>query len=56
MKKRPDFICIGFQKCGTTSLYDLLKQHPNVYLTEDVKEPMFLPGPSCKKNTGSFLV
>ncbi|MCD7806953.1 MAG: sulfotransferase domain-containing protein [Lachnospiraceae bacterium] len=37
----PSFICIGFQKCGTTSLYDLLKKNRNVYLTEDVKEPMF---------------
>ncbi len=37
----PSFICIGFQKCGTTSLYDLFKKNKNVYLTEDVKEPMF---------------
>ncbi|MCD7751614.1 MAG: sulfotransferase domain-containing protein [Lachnospiraceae bacterium] len=37
----PSFICIGFQKCGTTSLYDLLKKNRHVYLTEDVKEPMF---------------
>lgn len=41
----PSFICIGFQKCGTTSLYDLLKQHPLIYLTEDVKEPMFYRAP-----------
>ena len=34
MKKNPDFVCIGFQKCGTTTLYDLLKQHANIYLTE----------------------
>ena len=40
-KTKLSFICIGFQKCGTTSLYDLLRQHPNIYLTEDVKEPMF---------------
>ncbi len=37
----PSFICIGFQKCGTTSLYDLFKKNRHVYLTEDVKEPMF---------------
>jgi hypothetical protein len=26
----PDFVIIGAQKCGTTSLYDLLTQHPLV--------------------------
>ena len=37
---QPEFICIGFQKCGTTTLYDLLRQHRGVVLTSDVKEPM----------------
>lgn len=27
----PDFIIIGAQKCGTTSLYDYLTQHPCIY-------------------------
>lgn len=35
------FICIGFQKCGTTTLYDILRQHRGIALTQDVKEPMF---------------
>ncbi len=35
------FLCIGFQKCGTTTMYDILKQHPGVALTQDVKEPMY---------------
>lgn len=38
---KPAFICIGFQKCGTTSLYDILRQHEGICLTEGVKEPMF---------------
>lgn len=37
---QPEFICIGFQKCGTTTLYDLLRQHRGIVLTSDVKEPM----------------
>jgi len=37
----PDFVCMGFQKCGTTTLFDLLKQHPDIVLCRDVKEPMF---------------
>ena len=26
------FVCIGAQKAGTTTLHDILKQHPNIYL------------------------
>ncbi|MHA1337414.1 MAG: sulfotransferase domain-containing protein [Promethearchaeota archaeon] len=28
----PNFLGVGAQKAGTTTLYDLLKQHPNIYL------------------------
>ncbi len=38
---RPEFIGIGFQKCGTTTLYELLCHHREVLLTQDVKEPMY---------------
>lgn len=31
--KLPDFLCVGIEKCGTTSLYDLLKQHPLIGLS-----------------------
>ncbi len=48
----PSFICIGFQKCGTTSLYDLLKKNRHVYLTEDVKEPMFYRVPFMRRFLG----
>jgi hypothetical protein len=33
-KENIDFICIGTQKAGTTSLHDILKHHPNIYLPE----------------------
>ena len=36
----PNFLIIGAAKAGTTTLFDLLKQHPQVYLPFD-KEPMF---------------
>ena len=36
----PNFLVIGAQKCGTTSLYVALKQHPQVYMSP-VKEPRF---------------
>lgn len=38
---QPAFICIGFQKCGTTTMYDILRQHKDILLTQDVKEPMY---------------
>lgn len=43
----PDFVCMGFQKCGTTTLYDILAQHPQVALCRDVKEPMYYRIPAA---------
>ena len=40
LNKKPNFFIIGAAKAGTTSLYDLLKQHPQVYLPFE-KEPAF---------------
>jgi len=37
----PTFIIVGVQKAGTTSIYNYLKQHPQVYVSP-VKEPNFL--------------
>ena len=37
---KPNFYILGAAKAGTTTLYDLLKQHPEVFLSFD-KEPMF---------------
>lgn len=36
----PDFLIIGAQKAGTTSLHHYCNQHPNLCMA-DVKEPMF---------------
>ncbi len=34
MKKiLPNFLCVGVEKCGTTSLYELLLQHPQIGLS-----------------------
>lgn len=38
--KLPNFFIIGAAKSGTTTLYDVLKQHPQVYLPVE-KEPQF---------------
>lgn len=36
----PTFLIVGAGKSGTTSLYEYLKQHPQVFMPE-VKEPLF---------------
>ena len=40
MKQRIDFIVAGIQKCGTTALYSLLRQHP-MLIGSGHKEPHF---------------
>lgn len=37
----PNFICIGAQKTGTTSLYHILKAHPEITVSEPRKETKF---------------
>jgi hypothetical protein len=38
--KKPDFFIVGAPKCGTTSLSEYLKQHPEIFMSEP-KEPHF---------------
>lgn len=38
--EKPNFFIVGAPKCGTTSLYEYLKCHPQIFLP-DVKEPNF---------------
>jgi hypothetical protein len=37
----PDFFIVGHHKSGTTALYEMLKRHPQIYMSE-IKEPRFL--------------
>jgi hypothetical protein len=30
--RMPDFLCIGAMRCGTTTLWDLLAQHPRIFV------------------------
>jgi hypothetical protein len=38
--RMPNFLLIGAAKCGTTALYEYLKQHPEIYFSP-AKEPRF---------------
>ncbi|HEX6669849.1 MAG TPA: sulfotransferase domain-containing protein, partial [Gemmatimonadales bacterium] len=40
MPDKPNFFIVGAPKCGTTALYEYLRPHPNIFLSE-VKEPHF---------------
>ena len=45
----PNFMCLGAAKSGTTTLYDILRQHPDVY-TPSFKDPHFFDIPENYKN------
>jgi hypothetical protein len=45
----PNFMCIGAAKSGTTTLFDILKQHSNIYFPS-FKEPHFFDIPSNYSN------
>jgi hypothetical protein len=40
-QRTPDFFIVGHPKCGTTALYEMLREHPQIYMPE-LKEPWFL--------------
>ncbi len=38
--RAPDFFIVGHERSGTTALYEILKQHPQIFMPE-LKEPRF---------------
>ena len=45
----PNFMCLGAAKSGTTSLYDILRQHADIYIPS-FKEPHFFDIPENFSN------
>ena len=45
----PNFMCLGATKSGTTTLYDILRQHSDIYIPS-FKEPHFFDIPDNFKN------
>jgi len=39
-RRVPDFFIVGHAKSGTTALYEMLRRHPQIFMS-DVKEPQF---------------
>jgi len=46
----PDFLIIGAQKCGTTSLHSYLCQHPRLFASPIKKELFFFDGSRYRKS------
>lgn len=46
---KPNFFIVGAPKCGTTSLYTYLKEHPNVFMPSK-KEPFYFGSDLAKEN------
>ena len=49
MNKLPNFIIIGAGKCGTTSMFTYLNQHPQIYLCPRKETYFFVPEPIRSK-------
>jgi len=41
--RKPDFFMVGAQKCGTTALYQYLRQHPDVFMPQQKEIHFFAP-------------
>ncbi len=50
----PDLFIVGAPKSGTTSLYEWLRPHPEVFMTP-VKEPCFYSRDLAQDRSGNFL-
>ena len=48
--KKPNFFIIGAPKCGTTSIANWLREHTNIFMVENPKEPMFFDTDITKHN------
>lgn len=44
MSRLPDFVIIGAARCGTTSLYAYLRQHPEVFMSTEKETDFFSLG------------
>jgi hypothetical protein len=53
-QRRPDFFIVGHPKCGTTALFEMLSQHPQIFMP-DIKETWFfvpeLRSPTRRKSS-----
>ncbi len=51
--KKPDFFIVGAPKCGTTSMYKYLSEHPQIFMSQN-KEPHYF-GKDLLKTPNYFI-
>ncbi len=51
LDRLPSFLCVGGAKCGTTSLYEYLRGHPQIYLPKQ-KELHYFAAPDLLERKG----
>jgi hypothetical protein len=54
MYRKPNLFVIGASKCGSTFLHDLLKQHPDIFMSE-IKELHFFNKKISKEGLSDYL-
>ena len=54
MKKKPNLFVIGASKCGTTTLWNILSQHSDIFMSLQ-KEPWFFSFNDYKKRMGWYI-
>ena len=55
MNKKLNFICVGVQKSGTSTLHDILKQHPNISLPINKETHFFSETEKYKKGIKHYF-
>jgi hypothetical protein len=55
IKMKLSFVCIGVQKAGTTSLHDILKQHPKIGLPDIKEAPFFIDDFKFQKGINNYF-
>ncbi len=53
--KRPNFFCVGAQKAGTSTLHEILKNHPQIYLPEGKETHFFNKDKNYSKGFDWYL-
>lgn len=53
--RRPNLFLVGSMKCGTTTLHNLLDQHPDIFMCQNPKEPAWFAGGNSGKSEDWYL-
>jgi len=55
LNNSPNFICVGAQKAGTTTLHDILKEHPLLCMAHEKETKFFFDDNNYKKGKDYYI-